>query len=71
MNKEVQRYVDAVPEERKPLSDKLHALIMGLYPKCGSRDVVPNTDVQSEVRIGSPRLLEGRCFAIHQRFAPH
>lgn len=32
MNEGVQRYFDAVPEERKPLFDKLHALIMGLYP---------------------------------------
>lgn len=32
MNKEVQRYVDAIQDERKPLFDKLHALIMGLYP---------------------------------------
>ncbi len=32
MNKEIQRYVDAVPEDRKLLFDQLHALIMGLYP---------------------------------------
>lgn len=32
MNKEVQRYVDAVPDEQKPLFAKIHALIMGLYP---------------------------------------
>jgi len=29
---EVQRYLDAVPEKRKPLILKLHALILGLYP---------------------------------------
>ena len=32
MNEEVQRYVDAVTDERRLLFDKLHALIMGLYP---------------------------------------
>ena len=32
MNKEVQRYVATMPKERKPLFDKLHKLIMGLYP---------------------------------------
>ncbi|MGH9941036.1 MAG: iron chaperone [Pyrinomonadaceae bacterium] len=32
MNEEVRRYLDAVPEERKPLFDQLHALIMELYP---------------------------------------
>ena len=32
MNKEVQRYIDALPEERRPFFDKLQALILGLYP---------------------------------------
>ena len=32
MNKEVQQFVDAVSDERRPFYDKLHALIMGLYP---------------------------------------
>ena len=32
MNKEVQRYVDSIPQERKPLFDKLHKLILSLYP---------------------------------------
>jgi uncharacterized protein YdhG (YjbR/CyaY superfamily) len=32
MDQEVQRFIDAVPEERKPLFDKLRALIMDLYP---------------------------------------
>ena len=32
MTKDVQRYLDAVPEERKPLFNKLHRLIMDLYP---------------------------------------
>jgi uncharacterized protein YdhG (YjbR/CyaY superfamily) len=32
MNKEVQRYVEAVEDERRPLFDKLQALILGLYP---------------------------------------
>jgi hypothetical protein len=30
MNKEVQRYVDGLPEERKALFLKLQALILGL-----------------------------------------
>jgi uncharacterized protein YdhG (YjbR/CyaY superfamily) len=33
VNRDVQRYLDAVPEERKPLVEKLHELITGLYPK--------------------------------------
>ena len=32
MNKEVQQFVDVVSDERRPLFDKLHALIMGMYP---------------------------------------
>ena len=31
MNKDVQVYFDAVPDERKPVVDKLHELIPGLY----------------------------------------
>ena len=33
MNPDVQRYLDALPEERKPLFAKLQDLILGLYPK--------------------------------------
>lgn len=33
MNEGVQRYVDAIPEGSRPLFDKLHALIMALYPE--------------------------------------
>ena len=32
MNKDVQDYFAAVPDERKPAVDKLHELIVGLYP---------------------------------------
>jgi len=32
MNKDAQHYLDAVPAERKPLMEKLHSLIVGLYP---------------------------------------
>ena len=32
MDKGVQGYFDAVPEDRKPLLGRLHALIMDLYP---------------------------------------
>ena len=32
MNQEVQSFMDAVPADRKPLFDRLHALITGLYP---------------------------------------
>lgn len=32
MNKDVQRFMDSVPKDRNPLYDKLHALIMGMYP---------------------------------------
>ena len=33
MNKDVQRYIDAVPDDRKPLFERLQALILGLYPE--------------------------------------
>jgi hypothetical protein len=33
MNREVQRYIDALPDQRRPLFDRLQALILGLYPK--------------------------------------
>ncbi|MHB0856633.1 MAG: DUF1801 domain-containing protein [Anaerolineae bacterium] len=32
MNDQVQRFMNAVPEDRKPLFDRLHALILSLYP---------------------------------------
>lgn len=32
MNKEVQQFVDAVSDERRPLLDQLHSLILSLYP---------------------------------------
>jgi uncharacterized protein YdhG (YjbR/CyaY superfamily) len=32
MNGQVQRYVEAVQDERRPLFDELQALILGLYP---------------------------------------
>lgn len=32
MNEDVERYIDAVQDERRALFDKLQALIMGLYP---------------------------------------
>jgi len=33
MNRDVQRYLDSVPDERKPLVEKIHGMITGLYPK--------------------------------------
>jgi uncharacterized protein YdhG (YjbR/CyaY superfamily) len=33
MNREVQCYLASVPKDRKPLVDKLHGLIIGLYPE--------------------------------------
>jgi len=33
MKREVQRYLSSVPRERKPLIDKLHTLIVDLYPE--------------------------------------
>lgn len=32
MNREVRRYLNGVPEDRKPLVEKIHGLIVGLYP---------------------------------------
>ena len=32
MTSEIERYFSAVPDERKPLVEHLHALIVGLYP---------------------------------------
>lgn len=50
MNKEVQRYMDAVPEEQRPLFDKLYALIMGLYP---------NAEVVISYQIPTYRVKSG------------
>jgi len=33
MNKEVEQFVDVLSDERRPLYDKLHTLIIGMYPK--------------------------------------
>jgi len=32
VNKDVQRFMDAVPEDQKPHFNQLHALIMSMYP---------------------------------------
>lgn len=32
MNRKVRRYLNAVPEDRKLLVEKIHGLIVGLYP---------------------------------------
>jgi len=32
MNRQVEKYFDAVPEDRRPLVEKLHDLILELYP---------------------------------------
>ncbi|MDH3527883.1 MAG: DUF1801 domain-containing protein [Gammaproteobacteria bacterium] len=33
MDKEVRRYLDTVSQDRKPIVEKLHNLIVGLYPR--------------------------------------
>ena len=33
MNEEVTRYLEAVPEARRPLVERLHTLIVNLYPE--------------------------------------
>jgi uncharacterized protein YdhG (YjbR/CyaY superfamily) len=33
VDKEVRRYLDTVPQDRKPIVEKLHKLIVGLYPR--------------------------------------
>ncbi|MEP7358713.1 MAG: hypothetical protein ABI847_15810, partial [Anaerolineales bacterium] len=33
MDAKVQRYLDALPEDRRPLFNRLQDLILGLYPK--------------------------------------
>jgi uncharacterized protein YdhG (YjbR/CyaY superfamily) len=58
MNKEVQLYVDAVPDERKPLFDRLHALIMGLYP---------NAEVVMSYRIPTYRAKSGWIALANQK----
>jgi uncharacterized protein YdhG (YjbR/CyaY superfamily) len=32
VNREVRRYLNGVPEDRKPLVEKIHGLIVGVYP---------------------------------------
>jgi len=58
MDKEVQSYVDAVPEERKPLFDKLRALIVGLYP---------NAEVVMSYRIPTYRAKSGWVALANQK----
>jgi uncharacterized protein YdhG (YjbR/CyaY superfamily) len=33
MNQDVQRFIDAIPEDRRPLFDQLQALVLELYPE--------------------------------------
>ncbi len=58
MNYEVQRYLDAVPEERKPLFDQLHTLIMGLYP---------NAEVVMSYQIPTYRAKSGWVALANQK----
>jgi uncharacterized protein YdhG (YjbR/CyaY superfamily) len=55
---EVQRYIDAVPEERKPLFLKLQALILGLYP---------NAEVLMWYRMPSYRVKPGWVALANQK----
>ena len=46
----VQQYFDSVPTERKPLIDKLHSLIVGLYP---------NAEIELSYRMPTYRAKAG------------
>ena len=65
VNREVQRYLDAVPDSRKPLVRQFHALIVGLYPEA---------DIDMSYRMptykakgGSHSQSEALCVSVHVR----
>jgi uncharacterized protein YdhG (YjbR/CyaY superfamily) len=33
MNSEVERFIDAIPDDRRPLFDQLQEIILGMYPE--------------------------------------
>jgi hypothetical protein len=61
VNKEVQQFVDAVSDERRPFYDKLHALIMGMYP---------SAEVVISYGIPTYKAKGGRVGRIRSRLLP-
>ena len=58
MNEEVQRYIDALPEERRPLFEKLQGLIMSLCP---------NAEVLMWYRMPTYRIKPGWVALANQK----
>jgi hypothetical protein len=65
MHKEVQLYIDAVPEG-KPLFLTVTGTDPGTLSGSQSCDLQPDTDLQSENGTGGAGLLEERRFALYQ-----
>ena len=67
VDKDVRRYFDPVPEDRRPLVQKLHALIIGLYPEAQvdmkTPDVSqPTRPSEDRLHAGTGRIAGGRLF---------
>jgi uncharacterized protein YdhG (YjbR/CyaY superfamily) len=58
MNKEVQNYFASVPDERKEILAKLHALIIGLYP---------NADVDMSYKMPTYKVKKGWVALANQK----
>ena len=59
MNNDVQDYIESVPEERKPLFNKLVSLILELYP---------NADVKMWYRMPTFRAKSGWVALANQKY---
>jgi uncharacterized protein YdhG (YjbR/CyaY superfamily) len=58
MDKEVRRYLDSVPPERRPTVDTLHGLIMKLYPEA---------EVDMSYRMPTYRVKDGWVAIANQK----
>ena len=58
MNQDVQQYFNAVPEERMALVQKLHSLIVGLYP---------NADIDMSYRMPTYKAKDGWVALANQK----
>jgi len=58
LNKEVQDYIDSIPEDRKPLFSKLQSLILELYP---------NAEVKTWYRMPTFRAKSGWVALANQK----
>lgn len=58
MNRDVRRYFNAVPEDRKPLVEKIHGLIVCLYP---------DATIDMSYRMPTYRAMDGWVAVANQK----